>query len=117
MRRYGIPEPYEKLKELTRGRAVTKETIREFIEGLELPVEAKSKLLDLTPHTYTGAAAELAGRYLMKQLLKLEEIWWCEWMLRSQIHFWCWVLNNPISLHFEENVGKVARYLEVNFFL
>ncbi|KAG5533488.1 hypothetical protein RHGRI_027607 [Rhododendron griersonianum] len=74
MRRYGIPEPYEKLKELTRGRAVTKETIREFIEGLELPVEAKSKLLDLTPHTYTGAAAELAGRYLMKQLLKLEEI-------------------------------------------
>lgn len=61
MRRYGVPEPYEKLKELTRGRAVTKESIREFIEGLELPKEAKSSLLNLTPHTYIGAASELAS--------------------------------------------------------
>ncbi|KAH7863454.1 hypothetical protein Vadar_017694 [Vaccinium darrowii] len=60
MQRHGIPEPYEKLKELTRGRAVTKESIREFIEGLELPAEVKSKLLELTPHNYIGAAAELA---------------------------------------------------------
>ena len=60
MRRYGIPEPYEKLKELTRGRAVTKESIREFIEGLELPKEAKTELLKLTPHSYVGAAIELA---------------------------------------------------------
>ncbi|KAI8029363.1 Adenylosuccinate lyase [Camellia lanceoleosa] len=60
MRRYGIPEPYEKLKELTRGRAVTRESIREFIEGLELPTEAKANLLELTPHTYVGAAVELA---------------------------------------------------------
>ncbi|XVF24029.1 hypothetical protein REPUB_Repub13aG0091400 [Reevesia pubescens] len=60
MRRYGVPEPYEKLKELTRGRAVTKESIREFIEGLELPEVAKTHLLKLTPHTYVGAAIELA---------------------------------------------------------
>ncbi|XP_022765051.1 uncharacterized protein LOC111310153 isoform X2 [Durio zibethinus] len=60
MRRYGVPEPYEKLKELTRGRAVTKESIREFIEGLELPKEAKTHLLNLTPHSYVGAAIELA---------------------------------------------------------
>ncbi|KAG8644961.1 hypothetical protein MANES_10G018200v8 [Manihot esculenta] len=59
MRRYGVPEPYEKLKELTRGRAVTKESIREFIEGLALPKETKSYLLQLTPHTYVGAAIEL----------------------------------------------------------
>lgn len=60
MRRYGVPEPYEKLKELTRGKAVTKESIREFIIGLELPEEAKANLLNLTPHNYVGAAAELA---------------------------------------------------------
>ncbi|KDP44832.1 hypothetical protein JCGZ_01332 [Jatropha curcas] len=59
MRRYGVPEPYEKLKELTRGRAVTKESIREFIEGLELPKETKAYLLELSPHNYVGAAIEL----------------------------------------------------------
>ena len=60
MRRYGVPEPYEKLKELTRGKSVTKESIRRFIEGLELPNEAKKNLLNLTPHSYVGAAVELA---------------------------------------------------------
>ncbi|CAH9138876.1 unnamed protein product [Cuscuta epithymum] len=60
MRRYGVPEPYEKLKELTRGRTVTKDSIREFIEGIEIPHNAKTTLLNLTPHTYIGAAAELA---------------------------------------------------------
>jgi adenylosuccinate lyase len=60
MRRYGVPEPYEKLKELTRGRAVTKESITEFIKGLDLPEEAKTNLLKLTPHSYVGAAVELA---------------------------------------------------------
>ncbi|PIN18913.1 Adenylosuccinate lyase [Handroanthus impetiginosus] len=60
MRRYGVPEPYEKLKELTRGRAVTRESIREFIEGLDIPIDAKTALLNLTPHTYVGAAVELA---------------------------------------------------------
>lgn len=60
MRRYGVPEPYEKLKALTRGRAVTKESIRDFIEGLDIPQDAKTNLLKLTPHSYVGAAAELA---------------------------------------------------------
>ena len=60
MRRYGVSEPYEKLKELTRGRAVTKESIRDFIEGLDIPEEAKNNLLKLTPDTYVGAAVELA---------------------------------------------------------
>ncbi|KAK6783683.1 hypothetical protein RDI58_017137 [Solanum bulbocastanum] len=60
MRRYGVPEPYEKLKELTRGRAVNKESIRKFIQKLDIPADAKTSLLNLTPHTYVGAAAELA---------------------------------------------------------
>ncbi|KAL4568748.1 hypothetical protein LXL04_024363 [Taraxacum kok-saghyz] len=59
MRRYGVEEPYEKLKELTRGRAVDKEKITEFINGLEIPIEAKNGLLELTPHTYVGLAAQL----------------------------------------------------------
>ncbi|XP_024536055.1 uncharacterized protein LOC9629958 [Selaginella moellendorffii] len=61
MRRYGIEKPYEKLKEFTRGAAVTKESMREFIETLDLPEAAKERLRLLTPHTYCGKAAELAS--------------------------------------------------------
>ncbi|KAL4194644.1 hypothetical protein AMTRI_Chr05g60490 [Amborella trichopoda] len=61
MRRYGIPEPYERLKELTRGQAVTKESMQEFVRGLHLPQEAMSTLLNLAPHTYIGAARDLAS--------------------------------------------------------
>ncbi|WCJ21992.1 Adenylosuccinate lyase [Euphorbia peplus] len=60
MRSEGVPEPYEKVKELTRGKIVTRESIRDFILGLELPQKKKKYLLDLTPHTYTGVAIELA---------------------------------------------------------
>ncbi|XP_071906717.1 uncharacterized protein [Coffea arabica] len=60
MRRYGVPEPYEKLKEVTRGRVVTQESMREFIKNLDIPGDAKMMLLNLTPQTYVGAAAELA---------------------------------------------------------
>lgn len=60
MRRYGVPEPYEKLKELTRGKAVNGESIRDFIESLDIPIEAKRNLLNLTPRTYVGAALQLA---------------------------------------------------------
>lgn len=63
MRRYGIPEPYEKLKEMARGQVVTKDSIRRFIEGLDLPEAARSRLLKLTPHSYTGEAENLA-RYI-----------------------------------------------------
>lgn len=62
MRRYGIPEPYEKLKALTRGQAVTRELLHDFIESLDIPTEAKARLLELTPGTYVGLAPELANR-------------------------------------------------------
>jgi adenylosuccinate lyase len=57
MRRYGIPNPYEKLKALTRGQAVRKETLLEFVETLEIPDAEKERLLKLTPETYIGLAA------------------------------------------------------------
>lgn len=59
MRRYGIPEPYEKLKAMTRGQRVTKELLQEFISGLDIPKDAKQRLLDLTPATYIGMADKL----------------------------------------------------------
>jgi adenylosuccinate lyase len=62
MRRYGIPEPYEKLKALTRGQAVSKELLQEFIGTLEIPDDEKKPLLELTPDAYTGLAAELASK-------------------------------------------------------
>ena len=60
MRRYGIPEPYEKLKALTRGQAVTRELIHGFIETLDIPASEKTRLLALTPESYLGLAADLA---------------------------------------------------------
>ncbi|GLJ41671.1 hypothetical protein SUGI_0862420 [Cryptomeria japonica] len=60
MRKHGIPEPYEKLKEFTRGRAVTRESIQEFVQSLELPKEIKGRLLQLTPQSYIGDAESLA---------------------------------------------------------
>ena len=60
MRRYGIPEPYEKLKALTRGQAVTKELLQQFIGTLDIPDNERQRLLDLTPATYIGLAADLA---------------------------------------------------------
>ena len=60
MRRYGIENPYEQLKELTRGKGITKEALREFIQGLAIPAEAKKRLLDMTPASYIGLAAKLA---------------------------------------------------------
>jgi len=62
MRRYGVEQPYEKLKELTRGRAVTRETLHRFIRDLPIPEPARQQLLALTPATYVGLAEELALR-------------------------------------------------------
>ena len=62
MRRYGIPEPYEKLKELTRGQVVDRKLMQEFINSLQIPDDAKQRLLDLTPSTYTGLAGSLARK-------------------------------------------------------
>ncbi len=60
MRRYGVPEPYEKLKALTRGKAVTQALLREFIGSLDIPDEERQRLLELTPATYIGLAGDLA---------------------------------------------------------
>ncbi len=60
MRRYGIPEPYEKLKALTRGRAVDQKSLHRFIEDLDIPDDARTALLELTPASYIGLARRLA---------------------------------------------------------
>jgi len=60
MRRHGLPSPYEQLKALTRGHGITAESMRGFIESLELPAEAKRRLHDMTPGSYTGLAEKLA---------------------------------------------------------
>jgi adenylosuccinate lyase len=62
MRRYGLPEPYEQLKAFTRGQAMTRELMLGFVEGLDLPVAEKTRLLAMTPASYTGLATELARR-------------------------------------------------------
>ncbi len=61
MRRYAIPEPYEKLKALTRGQAVTQELLLEFVQSLEIPDDEKDRLQALTPRSYIGLATELAN--------------------------------------------------------
>jgi adenylosuccinate lyase len=59
MRKAGIEKPYEKLKELTRGRQIDRETIRAFVEGLDLAPEDKQRLLDMSPASYVGMASEI----------------------------------------------------------
>jgi len=60
MRRYAVPEPYEKLKALTRGQDITQATLSVFIRTLEIPESAKQELLAMTPQSYTGNASEQA---------------------------------------------------------
>ncbi|MFT4672602.1 MAG: adenylosuccinate lyase [Pseudohongiellaceae bacterium] len=57
MRRYAVPEPYEKLKALTRGKGITEEALSEFVSRLDIPDEAKQELLSLTPRKYIGNAS------------------------------------------------------------
>ena len=61
MRRYGLPNPYEQMKALTRGKGITPERLAEFINTLDIPEQAKEQLLALTPASYTGNAAEQAA--------------------------------------------------------
>lgn len=63
MRRHGLPNPYEQLKALTRGKAITPEAMQDFVDSLALPEADKARLRALTPATYTGAAAKLAKRW------------------------------------------------------
>jgi len=60
MRRYGVENPYEQLKELTRGKGISKEALRDFINGLAIPQQAKDLLLAMSPASYIGHAAKLA---------------------------------------------------------
>jgi adenylosuccinate lyase len=62
MRRYGVPEAYEKLKEMSRGRRLERAELAAFVKSLAIPDDAKKRLLALTPVKYTGLAAELAKR-------------------------------------------------------
>ena len=62
MRRHGLPNPYERLKELTRGKAITRESIQAFIGTLELPEAEKQRLMAMTPGNYIGVAESLAKR-------------------------------------------------------
>ena len=63
MRRYGIENPYEQLKELTRGKGgINKASLHAFISGLNIPADAKQALLEMTPASYIGKAVELAKR-------------------------------------------------------
>jgi len=60
MRRYGLPNPYEQMKELTRGKGINAEAMHAFVSKLDIPEDAKQRLLALTPATYTGNATEQA---------------------------------------------------------
>ncbi len=60
MRRHGLPSPYEQLKALTRGHGIDETSMRAFIAGLDLPADARQRLLDMTPGSYTGLAERLA---------------------------------------------------------
>ena len=62
MRRYGIENPYEQLKELTRGKGIERDGLHAFIRSLAIPENEKARLLDMTPASFIGKAAELARK-------------------------------------------------------
>ena len=62
LRRYGVANAYEQLKELTRGKGITRDALHAFIDGLQIPADARARLKALTPATYIGKAADLARR-------------------------------------------------------
>ena len=62
MRRYGVPQPYEQLKDFTRGEPMTRELMQGFIAKLAIPDADKQRLLAMTPGSYVGSAAQLARR-------------------------------------------------------
>jgi adenylosuccinate lyase len=62
MRRHGLPDPYQQLKDFTQGKPITRELMQGFIAALAIPADDKARLLAMTPASYTGKAAELAAR-------------------------------------------------------
>ena len=63
MRRHGLPNPYDQLKDFTQGKPITRELMQGFIQGLPIPDADKQRLLSMTPGSYTGLAAALAARW------------------------------------------------------
>ena len=67
LRKYGVPDAYDQLKKLTRGKGISKEAIQEFVKSLDiLSSEDKKKLLELTPATYIGLAEKIVEEELSK---------------------------------------------------
>ena len=66
MRKYGVPEPYEKLKALTRGQTLSESAIRSLVDQLDIPDAAREEITQLTPSRYIGRARELAEQLLME---------------------------------------------------
>ena len=66
MRKYGVSEPYEKIKQLTRGKTLDETNIKKIIQGLDLPAELERQLLALRPESYTGKASKLVERLTKK---------------------------------------------------
>jgi adenylosuccinate lyase len=62
MRRFSVPNPYEQLKDLTRGKGISRDDLRRFIAALPIPEADRARLLEMTPASYIGMAAELAKR-------------------------------------------------------
>ena len=63
MRRYQVPNAYEQMKDLTRGRRIDRERLKQFIESLDIPTEVKKHLIHLTPDHYTGLAGQLVKAF------------------------------------------------------
>jgi len=64
LRRLGYDQPYEKLKQLTRGVRITRAALQQLVRGLKIPKPKKDQLLKLTPEKYIGLAAKLVEKYL-----------------------------------------------------
>lgn len=62
MRRFGIENPYEQLKKITRGKGIEQTALHDFIRTLDLPDSDRQRLLDMTPASYIGKAADLARK-------------------------------------------------------
>ncbi len=63
MRRHGLPNPYDQLKDFTQGKPITRELMQGFIAALAIPADDKARLLAMTPGSYTGLAEPLARRW------------------------------------------------------
>jgi hypothetical protein len=87
MRRFGVPNPYEQLKELTRGKGISREALQTFMQGLAIPDDAKQLLLAMTPASYIGKAVELANASDAERV-KTKGLAWCQPFCSCQRQGW-----------------------------